>query len=79
MPFAFVGLIIGYMKSRIYDDGFDYKRSYMCNSSNTMSLLMDTKKDTNSTYFSMNLIIKDFRVQAFQFDNSNGFGNGKYT
>ena len=75
MPFALVGSIIGYKNSNPFGGGFDYQRSYMCNSANNMSLTVDTKDKNNATNFIMHLTIQDFRVQAF--DNPSQFGNGK--
>lgn len=40
---------------------------------------MDGEDNINATYFNMHLTIQDFQVQAFQFDHSTGFSNGKYT
>lgn len=78
MPFALVGRIIGYKDSGLFGS-FDNKRSYMCNSANNLSLTMDGEDNINATYFNMHLTIQDFQVQAFQFDSSTGFSNGKYT
>ena len=77
MPFALIGRIIGYRNSGLFGDGFDNKRSYLCNAANNMSLTTDKEDNSNAAYFKMYLTVQDFQVQAFSFDNPKSFGNGK--
>ena len=52
------------------DQKLDYQRSYMCNTKRNVKTFV-TNTSSVANYYNMTIIVSEFQVQAFEFNDKN--------